>query len=260
MVLVERLGRLRSVHSGGLFWAIPLIDRLRLRIDTRETALSYAPLTATTRDGFCVSVLGTLYIHVTDAERACYATANPLAAALLVSRTAAAAIVGEHTLSEVLQGREELSAAIRDTVAGRALMWGLQVTRHELTDVSPDEDAVAGLRAIAASRLSAQERIIRAEAERDAAVIEAESERIRSTARNETVRLAKEAEAEAAAAAVRYHAESHARALHVLADALNAENGRAAARLALTPAGESGPHDEERSGLEALWGFLEAAP
>ncbi len=83
-MVVERFGKLHSIHESGYFFAIPLVDTIAYVIDVRERAVDILPQSAITRDNVSVDVSGNLFVRVSDPERAAYGSRNPLHAVIMV--------------------------------------------------------------------------------------------------------------------------------------------------------------------------------
>ena len=78
VMVVERLGKLHNIYSGGYFFAIPVVDNIRFVIDMRERSLSVDPQSCITKDNVHVQVSGNLYCQFVDPEKAAYGAKNPL--------------------------------------------------------------------------------------------------------------------------------------------------------------------------------------
>ena len=84
-MVVERFGKLQSIHESGYFLAVPFVDSIAYVIDVRERAVDILPQSAITRDNVSVEVSGNLFVRVVDPERAAYGARNPLYAVMMVS-------------------------------------------------------------------------------------------------------------------------------------------------------------------------------
>src|SRR5688572_26403949 len=63
--LVLRLGEFRSIRGPGLFFVVPIIDRVRM-VDTRVLAVDILRQEAITKDNVPVSINGALFFKVTN--------------------------------------------------------------------------------------------------------------------------------------------------------------------------------------------------
>src|SRR3989337_563391 len=67
--LVLRLGEFRSIRGPGLFFVVPIIDRVRM-VDTRVLAADIPRQEVITKDNVPVSINGALFFKVTSVEDA----------------------------------------------------------------------------------------------------------------------------------------------------------------------------------------------
>eukprot|EP00953_Heterococcus_sp_UTEX-ZZ885_P034710 17950-Heterococcus_DN1.PRE.1 len=77
-MVVERLGKLHSIHESGWFIAVPVLDKIAYRVDMRERSIVIDPQSAITKDNVSVEVSGNLYVQFVDPEKAAYGSKNPL--------------------------------------------------------------------------------------------------------------------------------------------------------------------------------------
>ena len=71
-----RLGRYIGLKGPGLFWVIPLVDRVVFWIDLRVRTTGFAAEKTLTRDTVPVNVDAVLFWIVTDARKAALEVAN----------------------------------------------------------------------------------------------------------------------------------------------------------------------------------------
>ncbi len=100
-MVVERLGKFKRVQEPGWFLAIPLVDRIAYRVDTREKAVKIPPQSAITHDNVSVEVSGNIYTQFRDATKAAYGSTNPLYAIKQHAQSSMRAAIGELELDEV---------------------------------------------------------------------------------------------------------------------------------------------------------------
>jgi regulator of protease activity HflC (stomatin/prohibitin superfamily) len=70
--IVERLGRYQRTLNPGLSLLMPIVDRIRERVDMREQVASFPPQPVITEDNLVVSIDTVIYFQVTDAKAATY--------------------------------------------------------------------------------------------------------------------------------------------------------------------------------------------
>ena len=197
MMVIERLGKLHDIKSGGWFFAIPLIDNIRFVIDMREKALQISPQSAITKDNVHVHVSGNLYCQFTDAEKAAYGSKNPIYAVKQHAQSSMRAAIGELELDEILHARAKLNIMIKETVQESAAAWGIDIKRYEITTVSPDKFITEAMDKQAAAERDRRKKVLEAEGDKRAA--ELASEGIKIKMKNESegmlIKVTNEAEA-----------------------------------------------------------------
>ncbi len=244
-MVVERLGKFHSIHHGGIFFAIPIIDDIRFVVDLREKSLSISPQAAITKDNVHVTVSGNLYCQFTNPEKAAYGSKNPIYAVKQHAQSAMRAAIGELELDEILHARARLNSMIQTAVQGAADAWGIEIKRYEITDITPDKFITEAMDKQAAAERERRKRVLDAEGEKRAAELQSEGEKIRMKNESEgnLIRVRNEAEAkktelileaEGRARAEEITAAARANAILTLANALASANGTEAAKLQIS--------------------------
>jgi len=164
--VVLRLGRFRSIKGPGLFFIIPVIDYISYWIDTRVITTTFKTEKTLTKDTVPVDVDAVLFWKVIDPKKAALDVADYQSAISWASQTALRDVIGKTMLSDMLEGREKISAELQKIIDERTEPWGVNVISVEVKDVLIPpalEDAMS---------MQAQ-----AERERQARVILGDSER-----------------------------------------------------------------------------------
>ncbi len=165
-VVVLRLGRFRALEGPGLFFIIPIVETVAYRIDTRVITSTFKAEKTLTRDTVPVDVDAVLFWKVVDPKKAALDVADYNSAISWAAQTALRDVIGKTMLSDMLEGREKISAELQKIIDVRTEPWGITVQSVEVKDVliPPGlEDAMS---------MQAQ-----AERERQARVILGDSER-----------------------------------------------------------------------------------
>ena len=179
MMVVERLGKFHTIHGGGWFLAIPMVDSIRFVIDMREKALSISPQSAITKDNVHVHVSGNLYCQFVDAEKAAYGSKNPLYAVKQHAQSAMRAAIGELELDEILHARAKLNVIIKSSVQESAQAWGLDIKRYEITEITPDKFITEAMDKQAAAERDRRKKVLEAEGDKRSAELESEGQKIK---------------------------------------------------------------------------------
>lgn len=164
--VVLRLGRFHSLRGPGLFFIIPIIDRVALWIDIRVITSTFKAEKTLTKDTVPVDVDAVLFWKVIDPIKAALEVADYNSAIGWASQTALRDVIGKTLLSDMLEGRGKISNELQVIIDERTEPWGINVISVEVKDVlipSALEDAMS---------MQAQ-----AERERQARVILGDSER-----------------------------------------------------------------------------------
>ena len=137
--LVLRLGEFRSIRGPGLFFVVPIIDRVRM-VDTRVLAVDILRQEAITKDNVPVSINGALFFKVTNVEDAVMKIQDYVYGISLLAQTALRDVVGGMVLDELLSERERIGKQIEQAVENDSREWGLHVTGIRLMDIDMPED------------------------------------------------------------------------------------------------------------------------
>ena len=133
--VVLRLGRYIGLRGPGLFWVVPLIDRVTVWIDQRTITTSFAAEQTLTSDTVPVNVDAVLFWMVHDAQKAALEVQDYAGAVSWAAQTALRDIIGRTTLTELLRGRERIEAELQTLIDQRSNPWGVTVSSVEMRDV-----------------------------------------------------------------------------------------------------------------------------
>jgi regulator of protease activity HflC (stomatin/prohibitin superfamily) len=133
--VVLRLGRFTGLRGPGLFWVVPLVDRITTRIDQRTITTSFAAEQTLTADTVPVNVDAVLFWMVHDVEKAALEVQDYAQAVSWAAQTALRDIIGRTTLTDLLRGREHIEAELQRLIDQRSNPWGVTVSSVEMRDV-----------------------------------------------------------------------------------------------------------------------------
>lgn len=164
--VVLRLGHFLSLKGPGLFFIIPIVDKISYCIDIRVITTTFKAEKTLTKDTVPVDVDAVLFWKVIDPKKAALEIADYESAIGWASQTALRDVIGRTLLSDMLEGRNKISNELQMIIDERTEPWGINVISVEIKDVLIPpalEDAMS---------MQAQ-----AERERQARVILGDSER-----------------------------------------------------------------------------------
>jgi regulator of protease activity HflC (stomatin/prohibitin superfamily) len=162
--VIFRLGRCVGAKGPGVFFVVPIIDRI-VRTNLQISAVPVASQAVITRDNVTVRVDAVAYFQVVDPVSSVIKIRDWYSSSQLVAQTTLRAIVGRHELDQLLSERDRIDSELASALDTQTEPWGVKVHRVEIRDVGLPE---AMQRAMA--------RQAEAERERRAKVIAAEGE------------------------------------------------------------------------------------
>jgi regulator of protease activity HflC (stomatin/prohibitin superfamily) len=208
--IVERLGRYQRTLSPGLSILVPVIDRIRQRVDMREQVASFPPQPVITEDNLVVSIDTVIYFQVTDPKAATYEISSYLLGIEQLTVTTLRNVIGSMDLEQALTSRDQINGQLRGVLDEATGKWGIRVNRVELKAIDPPS-----------SVQEAMEKQLKAERERRAAILTAEGQKQAAilTAEGQKQSQILYAEGEAQAAVLRADGEAKARVIAADAEA-----------------------------------------
>ncbi len=168
--LVFRFGRYMGLRGPGLFWIIPLgIDRA-VKVDLRVFTDGVEQQEAMTRDNVPVKANAVIWYRIVKPDLAIIEVQNVRNAVIQVALTTLRNIIGQHTLDDVLKEREQLSQLLKTRVDQVTEAWGVEIQNVEMKNVEIPASMQRAMAQEAEALREKRARIIKAEAEMEAAV------------------------------------------------------------------------------------------
>ena len=164
--VVLRFGRFRGLRGPGMFWIVPVVDRIPMWIDHRVMVTPFSAEKTLTKDTVPVDVDAVLFWHVWDAEKAALEVEDYRAAIAWSAQTALREVIGQMSLADILVGRALMDQDLQKIIDARTTPWGITVQSVEIRDIVIPQDLE-----------DAMSRQAQAERERQARVILGESEK-----------------------------------------------------------------------------------
>jgi regulator of protease activity HflC (stomatin/prohibitin superfamily) len=133
--VVFKLGKITGGARGpGLIFILPLIQRVN-RVSLRIVTLPIQSQGIITKDNVSIDVSAVAYYRVEDPVRSVVAIENVAAATGQIAQTTLRAVVGRHTLDELLSDTDSINQNIREILDRQTEEWGIKVTVVELRDI-----------------------------------------------------------------------------------------------------------------------------
>ncbi|MDR3160992.1 MAG: hypothetical protein LBU28_05185 [Spirochaetaceae bacterium] len=163
--IILRFGHFTRVQGPGLFFLIPLAERLERRVDIRIRVTDFSAQETLTRDSVTVTVDALCFWLVWDPQKAILEVEDYKDAVVLASKTALRNAVSSHDLSTFLERGDLIEKQIQGEVDKKTTDWGITVQYIEITDIQIPEDLQDSLSRVAQAEREKKGRVLLAEAE-----------------------------------------------------------------------------------------------
>ena len=162
--VIFRLGRLMGARGPGLFFIIPIIERM-VRIDLRVVTMDVPSQEVITRDNVTIRVNAVLYFRVVDPNMAVTAINDFTMATYQIAQTTLRNVVGQSELDELLSEREQLNQRLQVIIDQTTEPWGVKVGIVEVKDVELPPDMQRAMARQAEAERDRRAKVIHAEGE-----------------------------------------------------------------------------------------------
>ena len=136
--VIFRLGRLVGAKGPGLFFLIPIVDRM-VKVSLRTMNFDVQPQEVITKDNVPVKVNAVVYFRIIDPSKSVVEVENYRFATLQIAQTTMRGVVGEAELDELLSQREKLNERLQTIIDEQTDPWGIKVSVVELKEIEiPD--------------------------------------------------------------------------------------------------------------------------
>ena len=166
--VVFRLGRYMRTRGPGLYWIIPLIE-WQQTIDLRINTTAVEQQETITKDNVPIKVNAVVWYRVVDPKRSVIEVKNIDLAVIQVALTTLRTGIGQHSLDEVLKEQETVASIIQGKVDAVTEPWGVKVELVQMKNVEIPPTMQRAMAQEAEALREKRARIIKAEAELDAA-------------------------------------------------------------------------------------------
>ena len=133
--VVLRAGKFLAVRGPGLFWIVPILDRVAALIDTRLRTTQFIAEQTLTKDTVPVDVDAIIFWIVTDVKRAALEVASYGEVISWAAQTSLRETIGAADLAMLLSNRRAADEELRTTIEAKTANWGISVRSVEIRDV-----------------------------------------------------------------------------------------------------------------------------
>jgi regulator of protease activity HflC (stomatin/prohibitin superfamily) len=172
--VVFRLGRLVGARGPGLFFLIPILERM-VRVDQRVITMDVPAQEVITLDNVTIKVNAVLYFMVVNPNWAVVKVMDYIRATLQIAQTTLRSAVGQVDLDTLLARREQVNARLQAIIDEQTEPWGVKVTIVEIKDVELPQTMQRAMAKQAEAEREKRAKIIHAQGEFDASKMLAEA-------------------------------------------------------------------------------------
>lgn len=162
--VIFRLGRVVGAKGPGLFFLIPIIDRM-VKVNLQIVTLDVPPQDVITKDNVTVRVNAVVYFQVFDPVRAVVEVQNYLFATSQIAQTTLRAVLSKVELDQILGERDQLNQDLQRIIDDLTDPWGVKVTLVEIKDVDLPKEMQRAMAKQAEAERERRAKIIHAEGE-----------------------------------------------------------------------------------------------
>jgi regulator of protease activity HflC (stomatin/prohibitin superfamily) len=166
--VIFRLGRVIDAKGPGLFFLIPVVDRM-VRVSLRTVTMDVPKQDVITRDNVTISVSAVTYFNVMDPVRSVVAIENHIVGTSQIAQTTLRSILGQVDLDELLTKRDEINQRLQQIIDQLTNPWGVKVTLVEIKHVELPETMRRAMARQAESERERRAKVIHALGESEAA-------------------------------------------------------------------------------------------
>ena len=168
--LVFRFGRYMYIRGPGLFWIIPLGVERAVKVDMRVFTDGVEQQEAMTRDNVPVQANAVIWYRIVKPDLAIIEVQNVRNAIIQVALTTLRNVIGQHSLDDVLKEREKMGKLVKTRVDQVTEAWGVEIQAVEMKNVEIPATMQRAMAQEAEALREKRARIIKAEAEFEAAM------------------------------------------------------------------------------------------
>lgn len=133
--VVLRMGKYKGLKGPGLFFIIPIIERVDNYIDQRVRVTDFLAEQTLTKDTVPVNVDAVVYWTVWDVEKAALEVQTYSTAIAYVAQTGLQDIIGKYELAELLQERDKIAEELQKVLGRNTDPWGITCQNVGIKDI-----------------------------------------------------------------------------------------------------------------------------
>ena len=221
--VIERFGKYSRTLNAGLSIIVPYLDKVAHRVSILERQLREFTISVISKDNVEVKLESTVFYRITDASRSVYRIRDVESAINTAATSIVRSAAGRLELDELQSSRDSMNEEISTNLKEAAEVWGVDITRTEITDIIVDEETKKSQRQQLNAERTRRATIAEAEGEKQSVQLKAEAKLYEAQKEAEALKVTADAEAYS----VKVKAQADADQTKLLAEAI-AKNGQPA--------------------------------
>jgi regulator of protease activity HflC (stomatin/prohibitin superfamily) len=133
--IVLRMGKYTGLRGPGIFFTIPVIDKVDNYIDQRVRVTEFKAEQTLTKDTVPVNVDAVVYWTVWDVEKAALEVQDYEVAISYIAQTGLRDVIGKHELAELLQERDKVTDLLQRMLDEHTNPWGITCQNVGIKDI-----------------------------------------------------------------------------------------------------------------------------
>lgn len=133
--VVLRMGKYNGLKGPGIFFIIPIIDRVDNYIDQRVRVTDFKADQTLTKDTVPVNVDAVVYWTVWDVEKAALEVQEYERAISYIAQTGLRDMIGKHELADLLQERDKIGETLQKILDENTNPWGITCQNVGIKDI-----------------------------------------------------------------------------------------------------------------------------
>ena len=133
--VVLRMGKYKGLKGPGIFFIVPIIDKVDNYIDQRVRVTEFKAEQTLTKDTVPVNVDAVVYWTVWDVEKAALEVQEYETAISYIAQTGLRDVIGKHELAELLQERDKVAEVFQKMLDEHTSPWGITCQNVGIKDI-----------------------------------------------------------------------------------------------------------------------------
>ena len=193
--VIERFGKYFRTLNAGLSIIVPFLDKVQHKVSVLERQIAQKKISVITKDNVEIDLDATVFFRVIEAASSVYRIKNVESAIQVAAISIVRSAGGKLDLDEMQSAREKLNNEIQKNLSEAANIWGVEVTRTEITDIVIDERTKESQRVQLAAERERRALVAKSEGEKAQVKLNAEAELYEAEKKAEAIRITAEADA-----------------------------------------------------------------